>query len=70
LEIAYGKACDQGLIDHPIPHRYYDYKLYYPELNKQDDTKPSVLLGIVLGANRKNVNNVFEELKEEDISLR
>lgn len=29
--------------------------------------KPSVLLGVILGANRKNINNIYETLEEEDI---
>ncbi len=29
--------------------------------------KPSVLLGVVLGAYRKNVNNICDQLKEEDL---
>lgn len=73
LEIAYEKACDHGLIDHPIPHRYYNYSLYYPEQYEEfkaaQVSKPSVLLGIVLGAKRKNINQIYDELKEEDISL-
>lgn len=29
--------------------------------------KPSVLLGVVLGANRKNINDIYNNLEEEDI---
>ncbi len=35
----------------------------YEALNE----KPSVLLGVVLGAYRKNVNNIYEKLEEEDL---
>jgi len=71
LQIAYEKACDYGLLDHPIPHRFYNYKHYYPELRENSEkSKPSVLLGIVLGSNRKNINYIYDELKEEDISLK
>lgn len=71
LEIAFAKACDHGLIDHPIQHRYYDYSLYYPELKEtRTEEKPSVLLGVILGANRKSINNIFDELTEEDIILK
>ena len=29
LQIAFEKACDYGLIDHHIPHRVYDYSIYF-----------------------------------------
>ncbi|CAF0751657.1 unnamed protein product [Brachionus calyciflorus] len=71
LEIAFAKACDYGLMDHPVPHRHYDYSIYYPELKhlESEDNRPSVLLGLILGANRKDVNKIYDELKEEDILL-
>lgn len=78
--VAYEKACDHGLIDHPIPHRAYNYRQYMSAEqaakngfveNKMSDeeSKPSVLLGMILGANRKRINHIYDELKEEDISL-
>lgn len=39
-------------------------------LKKESDAlneKPSVLLGVVLGAYRKNVNNIYEALEEDDL---
>ncbi|RNA37840.1 28S ribosomal mitochondrial [Brachionus plicatilis] len=71
LEIAYAKACDHGLIDHPVPHRHYDYSVYYPEMRESNsEEKPSVLLGVILGANRKSINNIYDQLTEEDIILK
>jgi len=80
LEIAFQKACDHGFLDHYIPHREYDYSLYYPSLkyeinenatstqsNANAEKKSSVLLGIVLGANRKQINHIYTDLREEDI---
>jgi hypothetical protein len=32
-----------------------------------DENRASVLLGIILGSNRKSINNVYNELKESDI---
>lgn len=70
LMVAYEKACDHGLIDHPIPHRSYDYRLYTNMEDKSDEIeKPSVLLGLILGANRKGVNKIYEQLSEEDIII-
>ena len=79
LQIAFAKACDHGLMDHEIPHRTYNYYWYYDELTRpsgdeyaggsSSSERPSVLLGVVLGANRKNINNVLTDLQEKDISL-
>lgn len=78
LLVAYEKACDHGLIEHPIPHRHYDYSIYNPYDKKttrsegeavDEQERPSVLLGVILGANRKQINKIYDELNEEDISL-
>lgn len=71
LEIAFEKAKDYGLIDHYIPDRLYDYSVYYPgEARFQQDADKqglSVMLGVILGSNRKQINHIFTDLKEEDI---
>ncbi len=84
LEIAFKIACDQGLIEHNIPHRTYDYSEYYKkedllqcsdvegikfgtDLKKLDNEKASTLLGVVLGAKRKNINDIYNYLHENDI---
>ena len=36
---------------------------------EEEEERASVLLGIVLGANRKGINRIYDELKEEDILL-
>jgi len=39
-------------------------------LKKEEESqveKPSILLGVVLGANRKNINKIYTELDEDDI---
>jgi hypothetical protein len=74
LQIAFDKACDVGLIEHYVPHREYNYSIYFPELaNKEtieqdeEQNRLSVLAGIVLGANRHGINNILKDLKEEHI---
>ena len=64
------RACDHGFIDHYIPDRVYNYEDYYEELLDEKSLEPpSVLLGVVVGANRKNVNEILDNLKEDDIKL-
>jgi hypothetical protein len=72
LQVAFSKACDLGIIDHYVPHRYYDYNLYFPGMLKTEEAKPekaSPLLGIILAARRKGINEVNEELDEKDIII-
>ena len=67
LQIAYLRAIDFGLIDHHIPFRKYDYGLYYEDQYNKLKLKPSVLLNIVTAAKQKNINDVFNDLKGEDV---
>ena len=89
LQIAFEKACDYGLIDHHIPHRVYDYSIYFdreelaelyasdrnlrnrvsPFKPVEESKKPSVLLGVVLGAHRRGVHEIYNDLKEDDINI-
>jgi hypothetical protein len=45
--------------------------MYYPNLNKgKIKEKASVLLGVILSSNRKNINKIYEALEEKDIQLK
>jgi len=69
LEVAYTLACDHGLIEHDVPFREYDYSLYYTpeEMDKSKSVEdPSMLLKIVLAANKKKLVDL-RKLTDEDI---
>lgn len=71
LELAYAKACDLGIIDHYIPHRAYKYSDYiegWQDHFEPEEMRPSVMLGLVLHANRNKVNDLTT-LTEEDTNV-
>lgn len=66
LQVAYRQAIDRGLIEYYVPHRHYDYSLYYSKFEKLVTT-PSLLLNVVTAAKQKNTNKLLDDLTYEEV---
>jgi hypothetical protein len=67
LQAEFEQACNLGLMDHYVPFRSYDYSIYYDSFEKNNDTKPSILLNILAAAKQKNTNNLLSDITEDDL---